>query len=123
MFTDISHFKEVGIESCFGDAVTESWFVHTRRTRCHNNAVQFVFDNIFFDFFLPRTSTGIPVNATENYIVHFRGPVKSQWVDSLYNRGVSRVLQQVPKFALLVEVPSGVTVDFSSIPGVDWSGM
>ncbi|HPR63410.1 MAG TPA: S8 family serine peptidase [Thermoanaerobaculia bacterium] len=56
------------------------------------------------------------------YVVHFQGPIKAEWVTALKARGVAKIVQYIPNFALLVEVPEGKPVNFGTIPAVDWAG-
>jgi hypothetical protein len=54
LLADVGNFQEVGIEARGLERFPKSQFVHSGRTRCHNDAVNAIFLDVSFYQLLPR---------------------------------------------------------------------
>jgi hypothetical protein len=52
LFSDVGHFKKVGIESCRVNGLTVSRFVHSRRASSHDYAVNAIVSDIVLNHVL-----------------------------------------------------------------------
>src|SRR5207249_7678221 len=54
-------------------------------------------------------------------IVHFHGPIKMEWTQSLESLGLT-ILRYLPQDAFIVRGPSSAFAQVATLPAVDWTG-
>src|SRR4030043_255205 len=67
MFPDVSHFQQIRVKPNLSDALTEGGLVKPWGARSYDYAVQSVFIDVPFDFYLTGVSAGIPISHRNSH--------------------------------------------------------